>query len=135
MNVHVLYVLEHKTSTHKIPSVCLSVCLAGCMQVDSGCGHNNFRRSQGIQTKFGGCILCMKCRASIGIQSKIMIMIMILILNRVSILTKTLRNDTQFGGYLQYIKHNHAKIRILILIRKKNSEKSLRIKTKFHDYH
>ena len=41
MNVHVLYVLEDKTSTKKFPSVCLAVYL----YVDCRWGHNNFRRS------------------------------------------------------------------------------------------
>ena len=40
----------------------------------------------------------MKCRFGIEIQSKIMILI--LILNRILIFTKTLRSDTKFGGYL-----------------------------------
>ena len=43
MNVHVLYVLEHKTS--KKISVCLSGCTYVCTYVDFGCGDNNFRRS------------------------------------------------------------------------------------------
>ena len=42
----------------------------------------------------------MKCRSGIEIQSKIMILILILILNRILILKKTLRNDAKFGGYL-----------------------------------
>ena len=65
-NVHVLYVLEDKTSKKKFPSVCLSVwdvCLSvwlsGCAYVDFSCGHNNFRWSYRIQTKFGGCLLCL----------------------------------------------------------------------------
>ena len=45
INDHVLYVLEHKTSTNKIPPVCLFLCLSVCMSVclavrtyiDSGC--------------------------------------------------------------------------------------------------
>ena len=53
-----------------------------------------------MQTKFGMCLLCMKCRSGIEIQSNIMILILILILNRISIFTKTLRSDTKFGGYL-----------------------------------
>ena len=40
----------------------------------------------------------MKCRSGIEIQSKIMILI--LILNRNLIFAKTLRSDTKFGGYL-----------------------------------
>ena len=40
----------------------------------------------------------MKCRSGIEIQSKIIILI--LNLNRILILTKTLRNDPKFGGYL-----------------------------------
>ena len=32
-NVHVLYVLEDKTSNKKFPSVCLAVCLSGCLAV------------------------------------------------------------------------------------------------------
>ena len=45
MNVHVLYVLQHKTSKKKFPSVCLSVRLDVRTYVDFSCGHNNFRRS------------------------------------------------------------------------------------------
>ena len=33
MNVHVLYVLEYKTTTKKCLSACLSVCLSGCTYV------------------------------------------------------------------------------------------------------
>ena len=63
---------------------------------------------------------------------------MILILNGILILTKTLRNDTKFGGYLYYIKNEFQSeililVMILIRILKKN-EKSLRNKTKFHKY-
>ena len=42
-NVHDLYVLEHKTSKKKFPSVCLSVWLY--VRTWTSCGHNNFRRS------------------------------------------------------------------------------------------
>ena len=38
----------------------------------------------------------MKCRSGIEIQSKIII----LILNRILVVKKTLRNDAKFGGYL-----------------------------------
>ena len=45
-NVHVLYVLEDKTSKKNSH---LSVCLSGCLDVRTyvnfSCGHNNFRRS------------------------------------------------------------------------------------------
>ena len=61
-NVHVLYVLEDKTSKKKFRLsvcmsvclfaclsvcmyVCLSVCLVVCTYVDFSCGHNDFRRS------------------------------------------------------------------------------------------
>ena len=74
INVHVLYVLEDKTSKKN------SVCLYVRTYVDFSCGHNNFRRNQRIQTKFGGCLLCLKCRSGIEIQSNIMILILILIL-------------------------------------------------------
>ena len=94
MNFHVLYVLEDKTIislfTYSIcdekvtsnkkfrlsarPSVCLAVCLSGCLSVclyvDFYCRHNNFRRSYRIETKFGGCLLCIKCGSGIKIQSK-----------------------------------------------------------------
>ena len=97
-NVHVLYVLEDKTITRNFR---LSVCLPLCLYVrELFMGHNNFRRSLWIQTKFCGFLLCTKCRSSIEIQSKIMIMILILILNRILTLKKTLRNDTKFGAYL-----------------------------------
>ena len=98
MNVHVLYVLADKTSKTKVSSVCLSVCLDVWLYVDFCCGHKNLRRSWRIQTQFGGCLLCMKYRSGIEIQSKIMILI--LILNRIVIFIKTLRSDTKFGGYL-----------------------------------
>ena len=35
-----------------------------------------------------------------------MILILILILNRILIFTKTLRSDTEFGGYLKPLKNN-----------------------------
>ena len=101
-NVYVLYVLEDKKSKKKFRlSVCLAVWLSGCRYVDFSCGHNNFRRSYRIQPTFGGCLLCMKCRSGIDIQSNVMILILIpiLIRNRIFIFTKTLRSDT-FGGYL-----------------------------------
>ena len=45
-NVYDFYVLEDKTSQKKFPYVCLSVCLAGCLDVRTyvafSCGHNNF---------------------------------------------------------------------------------------------
>ena len=45
-NVHDFYILQDKTSQIKFPSVCLSVCLSGCLDVrtyvDFSCGHNNF---------------------------------------------------------------------------------------------
>ena len=48
-NVHDLYVLELKVSQKKFPSVSLSVCPSGCLDVrtyvDFSCGHNNFWRS------------------------------------------------------------------------------------------
>ena len=78
----------------------------------------------------------MKYRSGIEIQSKIMILILILILNRIFILTKTLRNNTKFGGYLetQSITFlNDFDIEILIL--KKQSEKILWITTEFHEHH
>ena len=78
----------------------ISVCLSGCTYVDFRWGHDNFRRSQRIQTKFGGCVLCMKSRSGIEIQSKLIILILILILNRILIFTKTLRSDIKFRGYL-----------------------------------
>ena len=42
-------------------------------------------------------------------------MILILILNWISTLTKTLWNATKFGGYLYYLKHNFLFNTILIL--------------------
>ena len=42
----------------------------------------------------------MKFRSGREIQSKIMILILILALNNILILTNTLRNDTKFGRYL-----------------------------------
>ena len=41
-------------------------------------------------------------------------MILILILNRILILTKTLRNDIKFGGYLQYIEHNFLLLNFIL---------------------
>ena len=38
-NVHVLYVLEDKTSTKKFPSVCLSVCLSDYLAVHTWTFH------------------------------------------------------------------------------------------------
>ena len=100
-NVHDLYVLEDKTSQKKFPFVCMDVCMSVCLSVcldlrtyvDFSCGHNNFWRSWRIQTKFGGCLLCMKCGSGIEIQSNFVILI--LILNRILIFTKTLRSDTK----------------------------------------
>ena len=149
MNVHVhekknsllfmnVFVRLRRQNKQKKKKFRLSVCLSACLYVDFCCGHNNFRRSQRNQTKFGVCLLCMKCRSDIEIQSKIMILILILILNRILIFTKTLRNDTKFGGYLQNKKHNFSNdfdIEILILILKKKSEKMLWNKTEFHEHH
>ena len=50
MNVHVLYVFEHKTSKKK--SVCMSVWSSGCMYVNFACGHNNGVKFFGV--KFDG---------------------------------------------------------------------------------
>ena len=88
------------------PSVYLSVWLSGCTYVNFSCGHNNFRMSQRIQTKFGGYLPCTNCRSGIEIQSNIMILILNLILNRILILTKTLRSDGRFDGYLKHMKNN-----------------------------
>ena len=103
-NVYDFYVLEDKTSQKKFPSVYLSVWMSGCLDVrtyvDFSCGHNNFRRSYRIQTKFGGYLLRMKCRSGIEIQSNTMILILTLILDRILIFTKTLRSDTKFLEYL-----------------------------------
>ena len=49
-------------------SVCPSVFLDVHTYVDFSCGHNNFRRSQRIQTKFGGCLLCMKCSSGLKLM-------------------------------------------------------------------
>ena len=97
MNFHVLYVLKDKTSKKNI-SVCLSVCRSVWM---SGCTWTfdvdtiTFEEVSGSKQN---CLLCMKCRSGIEIQSKIMILI--LILNRILIFTKNLRSDTKFGVYL-----------------------------------
>ena len=91
---------QKQAKKHFRPSVCLSGCLDVHTYVDFSCGHNNFRRSYRIQTKFGGCLLCMECRSGIEIQSNTMILILTLILNRILIFTKTLRSDTKFLQYL-----------------------------------
>ena len=93
------FVCQNSKQAKKYSSVCPSV-----RTWIPGCRHNNFRRSYRIETKFGGCRLCIKCSSGFEIESKSMIVI--LIRNRILILTKTLRNDTKFGGYLQYIKCN-----------------------------
>ena len=51
-------------------------------------------------SKFEIPLPCMKYRSGIEIQSNIMILILILILNRIMIFTKTLRSDTKYSGYL-----------------------------------
>ena len=57
--------LRRRNEQKKIPSVRPSVCL----YVDFCCGHNNFRRNERIQTKFCRCLLCMKFRSGIKMQS------------------------------------------------------------------
>ena len=52
-----------------------------------------------MQTKFGGCLLSLKCRSGIEIQSEIMILI--LILNRISILKKLCGTTPNFVGILR----------------------------------
>ena len=84
MNVHVLYVLEDKTSTKKIPSVCLSVC-------PSVRGLSMWTQELSKELADPN---------KIWWVGKITILILILILNRILILTKTLRSDTKFHGYL-----------------------------------
>ena len=97
-NGHDWYVLEDKTSQKKFPSVCLSVCLDVWM---SGCTY--------VRGLFMWTQLLLKeladpnkiwCRSGIEIQSNIMILILILIMNRILTFTKTLRSYTKFGGYL-----------------------------------
>ena len=102
-NVHDFYVLDNKTSQKKFPSVCLSVCLDIWMYVRTWTFHVDTITFEGVsypQTKFRECLPCMKCRSGIEIQSNIIILILMLILNRILIFTKTLRSDTKFGGYL-----------------------------------
>ena len=127
MNVHVLYVLELKKRQKK--SVYWPVYTSVCLYV-----HPCVLFGYTIIFVGGRCLLFEKC--SIDVQSKILILILIL---KILILTKTLQNSTKFGGYLQYFKRNlsvinfHGGILILIL-KKKFAEKRLRNTTKFHKY-
>ena len=77
------------------------------------------------RTKFGGCLLCMKCRSGIEIQSKILILIQILILNRISIFTKTLRSDTKLSGNLKKICRTKLNFMSIINIWNITIEKSI----------
>ena len=62
-----------------------------------------FEGVSGSKKKYGGCLLCLKCRSGIEILSKIMI----LILNRILILTKTLRNSPNSVGRGSYLTLGH----------------------------
>ena len=92
--LYVLCALELKSSILKFPPVRMSVCVSECLVR----GHNNFCTSLRIQTKFGGRFLYTKCSSCIEFQCKILILIKILIL------TKTLRNEAKFGEYPYYKK-------------------------------
>ena len=80
------------------PSVCLPVCLPVCRSVCTWTFAVDTKELADPNKIWWVWLLCMKCRSDIEIQSKIMILI--LILNRILILTKTLWNDTKFGRYL-----------------------------------
>ena len=141
------FVYVKRQKEHNKISVCLSVWMSECLYVrtyvDFSCGHNNFRRSERIQTKFGECLLCMKCRSGIAIQSNTMILILTQILNRILIFTKTLRSDTKFVEYLKHMKNNFLQWISLCNPdpahdpdpKKTSSEKNFRNTTKFHEYH
>ena len=79
----------------------------------------------------------MKCRSGIEIQSKIMILILILILNRILISKKTLRNDTNLVGILkkQSITFVIDFASGILILKKKKSEKMVWNKTEFHEHH
>ena len=47
-NVHVLYVLEDKTSKKKFPCVCLSICPSGCLAVRTWTFHVNTITFEGV---------------------------------------------------------------------------------------
>ena len=88
-NVHDLYVLEDKTSQKKCPSVCLSVRMyvrTWTLHVDT----ITFEGVSGSKQNLVGVYWCV-CRSGIEIQSNIIILILILILNRILIFTRTLR--------------------------------------------
>ena len=86
-SMYPLYVLELKKSRENFrlsvyPSIRLSACLVR--------RHNNFLRDLQIQTKFCGCLPSIKCSSGIEFQSKIVILI------RILILTKIFQNKTKF---------------------------------------
>ena len=97
-----VYLRTHNKNTENC--VCISDCPSGCPPVWESCvwdmdlvfGHGNFWRSYQIQAKLGACLLCIKSSSGIEIQSTIPILILIKIL----VLKKTLRIDTEYGGYL-----------------------------------
>ena len=71
-----------RTRNKQKNSVCLSVRQSACLYVRPSSKfvrkHKYFWRSLHIQTKFGGCLLCIKCSSGIEIQSEIMILTLIL---------------------------------------------------------
>ena len=98
MNVHVLYVLQEKSGKKIV--VCLSVCVSVRLDVwlyvrtwILAVATITFEGVNGFKQNLVG---VMKCRFEIQTE----IMILILILNKILILTKTLRNDTKFGGHV-----------------------------------
>ena len=127
-------------------SVCRSGCLDIWMYVRTCTFHVDtitFEGVSGSKKKFGGCLPCMKYRSGIEIQSNIMILILILILNRIFIFTKTFTKnflDIFSIWRITFSNEFHSEILILhmiliLILKKQNSEKSLRNKTKFHEYH
>ena len=117
---------NYETFCVKFPSFCL--------WMGPVCGHN-FLKSYQIWTQFDGCLLCIKCSSGIEIQSKIQILILI----KISILTKTLQNEIKFDIYLFHIEDNFLVLNFIVkswsyLCKKKFAEKSLRNKTQFQEY-
>ena len=104
-NVHVLYVLEDKTSKKNSRlSIRPSVRLSGCLAVRTWTFHVDTITFEGVSGSKQNLVGVFRIwNIGLVLKSKvlnIMILILILIVNRILIFTKTLRSDAKFGGYL-----------------------------------
>ena len=136
MNVHVLWVLKLKKKKKKKKKKLLSVCLHVCTYVRPFCPHLSCPQNLSARTitfervsasKQNLVLLCIKCSSGIDMWSKILTLI--LILNRIWIMTKTLWYATEFGGYLKYLEHKFLLINFMLKSWKKICANSLRLST------